>query len=182
VSKKSVDSGISCYSSLPSALRRPLFRQDLYAFLPKGDLGRHSIGLPTVSPRILGTHLRYLYTGCEHPLYVIFVTCHGAFICSSKPTPLRKRILQDGPHSGREYLAVPHGARYVLCSIFYRYLQSRFLYISLSRRSLRDAVSYERGVSRDWTISTKNLFGSQACFKAFLLQGMGRVNDYILVV
>jgi hypothetical protein len=39
---------------------------------------------------------------------------HGTFISSSKPTPLRERILQDGPHSGREHLAVPNGAGYVL--------------------------------------------------------------------
>jgi hypothetical protein len=36
-----------------------------------------------------------------------------AFLCSSKPAPLRERIVQDGPHSGCEHVAVPHGAGYV---------------------------------------------------------------------
>lgn len=90
----------------------------MYAFLQKGDLVRHSIGLPTVSPRVLGTHQHCLYAGCEHPLYVIRVIYHSAFICFSKPTPLRERIFQDGPHSGREHLAVPHGAGYVLLALF----------------------------------------------------------------
>jgi hypothetical protein len=70
--------------------------------------------LPNVRPsRILWTHQHFLYTECDHPFYVIRAIFHGAFICSSKPTPLRERILQDGPHSGCEHLAVPHGAGYV---------------------------------------------------------------------
>jgi hypothetical protein len=42
---------------------------------------------------------------------------------------------------------------------------------------LRDAVSYERGVSRDWTITYEKFVG-----KSDLFHGMGRVDDYFSAV